>query len=202
MKAFVCLTTDDRQWLAEMLTAWLEDQDLMLSHMQEDPSLGWNNLLGAAADVSDQRRHIERICGALGRSLASMPDPALLQHTQVVYSRMMEQSRKMREGGVDLVVYEGPLTHLIINDIGLPNPYYTSITQALIGMGCARQLKRGGGGQPSQWELIRDPSAELWTTYMESKGESEPEVEVATAQSVRDLTSRIDRLEKALGVAP
>jgi hypothetical protein len=59
-----------------------------------------------------------------------------------------------------MIVWEGFLTRFITEEMHLSIPYYSSVTLALKRMGCIRQLRRGGGSSPSQWELIREPTEE------------------------------------------
>lgn len=89
--------------------------------------------------------------------------PALFIHCNSMYNSMMKEANRLVNDGdvTDMVVYEGFLTHLV-SKLALSVPYYTFCRRALIDMGCIRQIKRGGGRSPSQWELIRSPSIELF----------------------------------------
>jgi hypothetical protein len=202
MKALVCLPTSLAAWLVEHLVAYIGEQEDVLRAMEADGTLTMNNLLETSADTYRSIVQAASTRAAVERSLSDMPDPAQLQHCQLVYREMLQAARLVKEEDVSIVVYEGPLTHLIITELGLPNPYYTSITQALVGMGCAKQLKRGGGGQPSQWELITDPTRERYDEYMTGKGEDVEPEPAASVQMVKDLSNRVTVLEKALGVTP
>lgn len=126
---------------------------------------------------------------------------ALLGHCTSVYNEMTVQAHVVTAENVQLLVYEGKLTELVTVHVGLSVPYYTKVTQALKGMGCAKQLRRGGGNSPSQWQLIRPPSLGLylkWQDLLEAATEDEPEY--ATAQAVRDMNTRVQRIEKAMGI--
>jgi hypothetical protein len=98
-----------------------------------------------------------------------------------------------------MVVYEGMLTKLVTEDLGLPVPYYTKVRQFLMAMGCIRQLRRGGGSAPSQWELIREPTIDLWDDLTDDEPQTfgPSPIEQMIAMQGR----RIMRLEKALGIA-
>src|SRR3954468_22235888 len=84
--------------------------------------------------------------------------PALFGHCETVYNAMLARATSVREGNVRMVVWEGFLTKLILEELRLATPYYTSVTQALTKMGCIRQLRRGGSSTTSQWELLRAPN--------------------------------------------
>ena len=88
---------------------------------------------------------------------------AMFQHCARVYGTMFSQaSRVQADGTTTMVVYEGFLTKLVKDECNLPTPYYTAIRRKLLDMGCIRQLRRGGSSSPSQWELLREPTADLW----------------------------------------
>jgi hypothetical protein len=99
------------------------------------------------------------------------------------------------------LVYTGHLTKLIMGPpLNLPMPYYTPITKALQGMGCAQQIKRGGGSAPSRWVLYEAPTRELYTKWEKVQSESLTAQAVTSKtalveQQVRDLTSRVEALE-------
>lgn len=88
--------------------------------------------------------------------------PALYIHCISIYNKMLESSKKV--GAVpeeEMIVYEGFLTHLVSGQ-SLSVPYYTFCRRALIDMGCIRQIKRGGARAPSQYEMIKAPTEELF----------------------------------------
>lgn len=96
---------------------------------------------------------------------------ALYIHCVNVYNAMLRDAKGIvitnDDGEEDtLVMWEGMLTGLIVNKMNLSVPYYTSVTRALKRMGCVRQLKRGGGTAPSQWELLHDPTPELFESAL------------------------------------
>jgi hypothetical protein len=89
--------------------------------------------------------------------------PVLFDYCLRTYKAMMaEATWHDMDGVTQSVVYEGHFTRLITVDLNLSTPYYTFVTRALKAMGCIRQLRRGGGSTPSQWELIREPTPELF----------------------------------------
>jgi hypothetical protein len=122
---------------------------------------------------------------------------ALFEHTRSVYREMLDQSTMVTAEGRGMMVYEGKLTDLITVDVGLAVPYYTRVTQALKGMGCAQQLRRGGGTSGSQWQLITEPTLDLFKEYM-AKVEPEDVNVYATIQQVNDLSKRLGLIERAL----
>jgi len=94
--------------------------------------------------------------------------PALYLHCETVYRAMQNLAKVERADGdsaISMMVYTGFTTHLF-EQLSLSVPYFTSVMSALKRMGCVRQLRRGGGNSPSQWELIREPSREAFLDYM------------------------------------
>lgn len=121
--------------------------------------------------------------------------PALFEHCVNTYNAMMEEAHAVTtddlNGKIDeVIVYEGFLTQLITGKLNLSVPYYTSIRKALIEMGCIRQLRRGGSTTQSQWELIYEPTLEMFLKKQPVKQRSA----APTASQVRD--QRLDELEK------
>jgi hypothetical protein len=90
------------------------------------------------------------------------------------------------------------LTKLVCEDLGLAVPYYTAVTRKLKDMGCIRQLKRGGGSSPSQWELIREPTADLWNDLPQDTPVEGLDSQLL--QMLADQGRRIGRLEKLFGI--
>jgi hypothetical protein len=111
-------------------------------------------------------------------------------------AKIVELSEPDEEG--DLVVWEGMLTALITQKMNLSVPYYTHVTRALKRMGCIRQLKRGGGTAPSQWELITDPTPDLFEKAQPPKVDKPTDKYSLLQQQVTDQNKRILNLEKAL----
>lgn len=99
--------------------------------------------------------------GESGRTNAKKDDdtlPAMFEHCVRTYREMLSEAH----GVGDVVVYEGFLTALITQKINLSVPYYGRVKKTLTDMGCIKQLKRGGGTAPSQWELITEPTEEAF----------------------------------------
>lgn len=137
---------------------------------------------------------------------ASDAPPALFLHCVAAYEAMLNQAHYLNTdelcaGGAgystrqDILIYEGFLTQLVQKDLSLSVPYYTSIRKSLIDMGCIRQLKRGGGTAPSQWELIYEPTFEAFESATPSKIPKQTKEE-ATMQQIQALSNRIGVLEK------
>jgi hypothetical protein len=155
----------------------------------------------------------EGITGPKGGDSNNAP-PADFLHCQQIYREMMAHAKRTTPDGAgtstEMVYYEGMLTRLF-EELHFTIPYYSTITKHLKNMDCIRQLRRGGGGSPSQWELITEPTIEL---YMEAnsngKGKSKrrPGVEARANsdmggemrdQRIADLNSRVSTLEKTMG---
>jgi hypothetical protein len=202
MKVNICLTSDVAGWLVKYLARKLEVDQAILVAMENDSELDWDSLLRESAEVHQAERNIELVRGLIEGStcVAEQAPPTLLQHCEVVYNAMLDRASSVKEGNVELVVYEGALTNLVIKELEFPNPYYTSLTRALAGMGCVRQLRRGGGGHPSQWELLTKPTLELWQAWEASLVDKEAEQD-PTQQQLADLNRRLLAVEQAIGVA-
>lgn len=93
-----------------------------------------------------------------------------------------------------IIVYEGFLTQLITGRLNLSVPYYTSVRKSLIRMGCVRQLRRGGGNSPSQWEMIYEPTLEAFLKAQDPKV-TKPSKEGAHNEQILSLSNRIGELE-------
>jgi hypothetical protein len=200
MKVVVRLPADTSARLIDILDDIIQQYKDTNEAIEQDGSLDLEGLLVMSAETHEVVRVLTEVKGLTERGIAVMADPSLLQHSETVYVEMLERSKLHREGEVSIVVYEGALTHLVMQDLGFPNPYYTKIKNMLEGMGCMKQLKRGGGGQPSQWELIKSPTRELYDEWEASAPDEEEEVETASAQAVKDLNDRLLVVEKALGL--
>lgn len=127
--------------------------------------------------------------------------PALFNHACAVYEKMYSQSRREQADGVTtMIVYEGMLTKLMTEELGLPVPYFTRIRGKLLGMGCIRQLRRGGGSSPSQWELIKEPSFEDWVDSEEVVQTPQQEEIERLGTELRLIMRHIQRLEDVTGL--
>jgi len=126
---------------------------------------------------------------------------AVFRHSLTVYEEMLSQATRVEVEGRAMMVYEGKLVELVTDTCGLAVPYYSKVTQALRGMGCCAQLRRGGGNTPSQWEVIRQPQPDLYERWLLSQaGEPEEAPEYVTMQQFNDLNRRLQVLEKAVGL--
>lgn len=119
--------------------------------------------------------------------------PALFTHCKNVYGAMVEGAKM--EG--DVLIWTGMGTKLLTR-LGLGVPYYTSVMRRLMDMDCLRQVVRGGGGQPSKWLLLREPTIDLWETFPEGTrgryGKTGNKQQVPQ-QQVKDLATRVQELE-------
>jgi hypothetical protein len=112
---------------------------------------------------------------------------------------MFQKARKVSAGAEgSMIVYEGALTELITKELYLPVPYYTHVTRKLKAMGCIKQLRRGGGASPSQWQLLTAPTEKLWQECDDApKPTDQKDNEIAQlAQQLRDLSKRTQALEE------
>jgi hypothetical protein len=99
-------------------------------------------------------------------------------------------------------VYEGFITHLIGEDVGLPNSTYTVVMNTLVNAGCIRQISRGGGQTPSQWELIRPINVTLFNQFYAKRGGKRERVFSQIAQStvarITEMQSQLDAMNDML----
>jgi hypothetical protein len=132
--------------------------------------------------------------------------PTLYEHCCKTYKAMFAKAKDyVAEGGIEMVVYEGMFTALITQELHFSNPLYTKIREALVSMGCIKQLRRGGNNTPSQWELLHEPSEEAFTRYMTKKAKgkvtkTEPDKYDILQQQVKALTNRVNRHDELLGM--
>lgn len=128
--------------------------------------------------------------------------PAILGHAKDVYAEMVKRAQADGQGNV---YFEGALTRLV-QDIGLSNPYYTSVTQCLKAMDCIRQGRRGGGGQGSIWYLLQEPSDELFAAHVgpdrpgHGPAKSAKIVSEELSAANKALHGRISRLEAEVAI--
>jgi hypothetical protein len=126
------------------------------------------------------------------------PLPAIFGHCVSVYKLMREQAEVVEKEGARIVLWEGFLTRLIGDELRLPTPYYTSIRNNLVRMECVRQLQRGGGNSPSQWELIKQPTDQLFREKAPKRSQRDRELETMRGQ-IADLHTRLGKLEGNFG---
>lgn len=139
------------------------------------------------------------------------PDDKQLEQMPVLFTRCIQVYNAMAENaqveslGVEYedqegLVYEGFLTALITEDVGLSVPYYTKTTQELKRMDCIRQLRRGGSTTPSRWLLLQEPTRELYLNMNASKSKvSKTSKAAQMEQQIRDLNKRVSTIERQLG---
>lgn len=133
------------------------------------------------------------------------PTPALWSHVLKVYRAMEDRAELGPLTAVDTppedmevetgLVYAGNLTKLF-QQMEIPNPYYTSVTHALKGMGCIHQLRRGGGSSPSRWALLKQPIEDEFVNWTPSSSSVKQHLGSAaiTNQRLRDLTRMVQEL--------
>jgi hypothetical protein len=130
--------------------------------------------------------------------------PVLYQYCRDVYDKMLAQAFKVggRDGSdgyePEMIVYEGRLTDLITKEMHLSVPYYTHTMRELKRMGCVRQLRRGGGTSPSQWEMLHEPTPELWYADSGPIRQSQSDEKAILNQQIRGLSARVTALTEAV----
>jgi hypothetical protein len=69
-------------------------------------------------------------------------------------------------------------------------------------MGCADQIKRGGGSSPSRWILYHMPTLIDYTAYEMNRGKSITQASSSktaiNTQQIQDLSARVDTLEETV----
>lgn len=137
--------------------------------------------------------------------------PALFEHCVNTYKEMLRQAKSVvtvspgdpnaLEGSDDeedragqIIVYEGYFTQLVTSKLNLSVPYYTAIRKTLLEMGCIRQLKRGGGTSPSQWELIYEPTFEAFQSAKPKKASKQTK-DAMIQEQLDTLSTRVSDLE-------
>jgi hypothetical protein len=126
--------------------------------------------------------------------------PAVYMHAANIYDRMVQESQMVEIEGQSVNIWEG-FTTALFEEAGLAVPYYTSVLQLLKSMGCIQQYRRGGGTSASQWLLLRAPDQATYERHRGQTGrrQTKPRPE---EQRWRDLTKRLERCERALGIPP
>jgi hypothetical protein len=148
--------------------------------------------------------------GDVGQLHEDAPIPALYDHCRRIYNAMFAEARSVKvlaeptePDGIDqpegsIMVYEGFLTALVTQQCNLSTPYYTKAVNKLKAMGCIRQLKRGGGSAPSQWELTYEPTVEAFMRATDPKQPPQSK-DAMHNQQVLALSRRVGDLEKTVG---
>jgi hypothetical protein len=131
-----------------------------------------------------------------------VPVPQNYRYCVDTYERMRQTAQTLsaqQTGSVEMTVWEGFFTKLITEELNLSVPYYSTIRRELIRMECIRQMRRGGGSSPSQWELLQPPTEELWHNAPPKRAQTNSKQD-ATAGQVTDLHKRLERLEEHMEV--
>lgn len=124
--------------------------------------------------------------------------PAIFEHATRTWDYLYEQSFVEDSGDGPIRIWEGSLTKVITDDLGLSNPYYTKITTLLRAAGCLEMLKRGGGGSVSRWMIRTKPDTELLyrtVQHLDSRSNQRFEAERAQEQRLKDINTRVLELE-------
>lgn len=129
--------------------------------------------------------------------------PAMYDHCNRVYQALLQEAKAItvQEEGTErsIILWEGMFTNFITSNMNLSTPYFTSIRRELIRMGCIRQLRRGGGISSSQWELLREPTLELFMHERPKRAVSPAQTKFAGIQDqLNALQNRVALLERAL----
>jgi len=119
--------------------------------------------------------------------------PALFEHAVRVYREMQKDARADSDFG-DNIVYEGHLTNLF-KRLRLSVPYYTSIKNQLVGMGCIEQVRRGGGNATSKWVLWKEPDLAEWKDFAPARARRGNATQMMQAQ-IKDLAERLSKVEE------
>ena len=118
--------------------------------------------------------------------------PAVYHHCVTVWKEMDSTAADDDEGQR---VYTGHLTKLF-RKVGLSVPYYTNVMNHLKRMDCVRQLYRGGGGTPSRWVLLQEPTTILFESSPGFK--SITKQDDILAQMIRNQQDQINRFDERL----
>jgi hypothetical protein len=135
--------------------------------------------------------------------------PAVYEHCVKVYEAMNRQAvdEELNDDpipgqGTVQKFWEGHTTRLF-SELGLAAPYYTSVMNHLKRMGCVVQVRRGGGTASSKWELLQEPTEELYNNML--GGNVNPTSAKARMdfleKQVRDLYRRQQLIEQMMGVS-
>lgn len=114
--------------------------------------------------------------------------PKLMDHILAVYDRMEEQAID-RNGDP---IWEGKSTALI-TQLGLSNNYYTPIFRYLTGGNYVTQIRRGGGGSSSAYQLNARPDPNDFDFIMAKSGASNTKSSKAL-KATGDLIKEVQRL--------
>lgn len=87
--------------------------------------------------------------------------PAIYHHLLSVYEAMESEAQITDVDGQSVLVYDGHPTKLF-GMLHIAMPYYGNIMRTMEQLGCATQIRRGGGKGTSQWALWKKPTEETF----------------------------------------
>lgn len=87
--------------------------------------------------------------------------PAIYHHLLSVYEAMEREAQITEVDGQSVLVYDGHPTKLF-GMLHIAMPYYGNIMRIMEQLGCATQIRRGGGKGTSQWALWKKPAEETF----------------------------------------
>ena len=122
---------------------------------------------------------------------APKQEPARFDHARRVLAQMV------MEAGEGNNIWTGNLTDLF-KRVNLHVPAYTEVRKLLMACDAIRQVKRGGGGTPSVWSILKDELTleDLWFAQGEvNKEAAKPE---PVQQRYNDMNSRLKELERKM----
>jgi hypothetical protein len=144
--------------------------------------------------------------------LDEKPMKALYDHCVTVFEEMFKEAEPEErainnyDGGPTMdqpqtvteitgyMIWTGHLTQLFAR-LGMSTPLYTGVMQTLKKMGCAEQLKRGGGNAKSVWRLVRKPEEEVFNAAEKLKRPTDGSF-AALQQQFRDMNKRLSDVEE------
>lgn len=118
----------------------------------------------------------------------------LYTHSNNLYQVLKEQA-ELVEGKL---VWTGFMTHIVRDKLHLSVPYYTQILNALKGMGCVEQLRRGGSSTPSIWLLLKEPTQEAFDNPTVGASLRKSTRLEQLENQVMQLAGRLDTIETLL----
>lgn len=126
--------------------------------------------------------------------------PQLLQEVLLVWDFMKKTSTQTKEG----LIYRGALSTELHTAGIVPRTKYAHVVGKLRAMGCIRQMRRGGGPQPSLWLLMVTPTEDLYystahkpDTRSGSRGPAAVVIRELDRRT-KDLETRVTKLTTAL----
>jgi hypothetical protein len=118
--------------------------------------------------------------------------PARFAHARAVIAMMVEDAGEN-------TIWKGKLTELIMERCNLSVPEFTKVRRLLVACDAIRQVKRGGGGQPSEWRILKRELTddELW--FGQAQIAKEDDMPEPIQQRQNDLNRRVSDLEQQMG---